>query len=157
MPPSHPVSWDWKLIFVHSGGDCVASSWTSTSTNSQLTWNISGFSLPTGYQWYYNYSGKIPGRVELDLQDSDGYHHLDAINVIYVPSSLYPGFVLYEDNTVSSTQPEVKAHQMIVTQSDQFLSGGNITFKAGEGIDIKDGITIQNGSTTNFIIDPSVR
>lgn len=155
--PTHPVSWAWKLIFVHSEGDCIAQSWSSTSTSSQLTWNIYNFSLPTGYQWIYNYDGKIPGRVELDLLDSDGYHHLDAINVIYVPSNLYPGIVLYEDNTVLSTQPEVKAHQVIITQNDQFLSGGNITFRAGERIDVRDGITIQNGSTTNFVIDPSVR
>ena len=101
MPPSHPVSWNWKLIFVHSGGDCIARSWTSTSTASELTWNISNFYLPTGYQWIYNYQGKIPGRVELDLLDSDGCHHLDAINVIYVPSSLYPRYVVYEDHTVS--------------------------------------------------------
>ena len=157
MPPAHPVLWSWKLVFVHATGDCIAQTWTSSSTNSELTWNISNFSLPIGYQWYYNYGGNIPGRVELDLLDSDGYHHLDAINVVYVPSSLYPGFVVYEDNTVSSTQPEVKAHQMIITQNDQFSSGGNITFRAGERIDIKDGITIQNGSTTNFTVDPSVR
>ncbi len=148
--PTHPVSWEWKLIFVHSSGDCIARSWTSTSTGSELTWNITGFSLPSGYLWYYNYDGKIPGRVELDLLDSDGYHHHDAINVVYVPSNLYPGFVLYEDNTVSSTQPEVKAHQLIVTQNDQFLSGGNITFRAGERIDIRDGITIQKWQHDEF-------
>ena len=81
--PTHPVSWDWKLIFVHAGGECIARSWTSTSTGSQLTWNISGFSLPTGYQWYYNYDGEIPGRIELDLLDSDGFRHFDAITVSY--------------------------------------------------------------------------
>ena len=155
--PTHPVSWSWKLIFFHSGGKCTARSWTSTSTSSQLTWNISGFSLPTGYQWVYNYTGKIPGRVELDLLDSDGYHHRDAINVMYVPSSLYPGIVLYKDKTVSSSKPEVKAHQIIITQNDQFLSGGNITFRAGEKIEILDGITIQNGCPTNFTVDPTIR
>ena len=128
MPPAHPVSWDWKLIFVHDGGNCIARSWTSTSTTSQLTWNISGFTLPTGYQWYYNYNGEILGRVKLDLRDSDGFHHLDAIDVIYFPSYLYPGIVQYRDKIVSDSQPEVKAHQMITIQNDQFLSGGNITF-----------------------------
>jgi len=157
LPPSYPVSWNWKLIFVHSGGNCIAKSWTSTSSASELTWNISNFYLPTGYQWIYNYQGKIPGRVELDLLDSDGCHHLDAINVIYVPSSLYPGYVVYEGHTVSGTQPQVKAHQVIITQNDQFLSGSSITFRSGERIDIKDGITIRNGSTTNFTIDPSIR
>ena len=82
--------------------------------------------------------------------DSDGYHHLDNVGVLYVPANLYPGYIIYENNTVSSARPEVKAHQMITTQNDQFLSGGNITFRAGERIDIKDGITIQNGSTDEF-------
>jgi hypothetical protein len=89
--------------------------------------------------------------------DSDGYHHLDNVGVLYEPANLYSGNIIYENNTVSSAQPEVEAHQMITAQNDQFLSGGNITFRAGERIDIKDGITIQNGSTTNFTVDPSVR
>jgi hypothetical protein len=137
--------------------DYIANQWTSNSTSSSSTWSITGFSLPTSFQWYYNYDGKIPGRVELDVLDSDGYHHLDNVGVVYVPTNLYPGFIVYENNTVTSTQPEVKAHQVITTQYDQFLPGGNITFKSGERIDIKGGITIQNGSTTNFTIDPLIR
>jgi hypothetical protein len=157
-PPAHPSLWIWKLIFVNSVGDyVVAQSWTSNSTTTPVTWNISNFSLPTGYQWYYNYDGKIPGRMELELVDSDGAHHFDAIDVLYVPNSPYSGIIVYENQTVSSALPEVKAHQLIIPQNDQFLSGGNITLKAGESIDIKDGITIQNGSTTNFVVDPSVR
>lgn len=156
-PPAHPVSWSWKLVFIHTTGECIAQSWTSNSTTSPVTWNISGFSLPSGYQWYYNYDGIIPGRVELNLLDSDGVPHYDAINVTYAPTNQYPGFVIYEDNTVSSSQPEVKAHQMIMAQNDQILSGGNITCRAGDRIDIKDGITIQNGGTTNFVVDPSIR
>ncbi len=153
---THPSYWGWKLIFFQPGADYIANTWTSNSTSAQLTWNISGFSLPAG-QWYYNYDGKIPGRLEIDLGDSDGWHHYDAIDVLYVPNNLYSGNIVYENETVSNTQPEVKTHQMIITQNDQFLSGGNITFRAGETIDIKDGITIQNGSITNFVIDPSVR
>jgi hypothetical protein len=155
--PTDPVSWDWKLIFVHSSGACIARSWTVTSAVSDLTWYISGFSLPSGYQWYYNYFGNIIGRIELDLLDSDGYHHLDAIDIQYTPNNPYFGNIVYENQTVSSAQPEVKAHQTIITQNDQFISGGNITFRSGERIDIKDGITIQNGGTTNFVTDPSVR
>lgn len=156
-PPAHPVSWTWNLVFVHSYGDCIARTWTSTSTANTSTWNITGFSLPTGYDWYFNYDGNICGRVELDVLDSDGYHHLDNVGVFYLPSNQYSGYIIYEDNTVSSSQPEVKAHQMITTQNDQFNSIGTITFRAGEKIDIKDGITINNGSTTNFIVDPSIR
>jgi hypothetical protein len=157
IPPSHPVSWDWKLKFVHSEGDCIARSWTSTSTNSQLTWSISNFSLPSGYQWSYTYDGKIPGRVELDLLDSDGYHHLDAINVMYVPSDLYPGVLVYEDESVNNTRSDVRAHQLLIMQNDQFLPGGNISLKSGERIDIKDGIILNNGGLTNIIVDPTLR
>lgn len=157
LPPAHPVLWSWKLVFTTQNGDYVVNSWTSNSTSSTLTWNITGFALPSNLQWYYNYDGKIPGSVQLDVLDSDGYHHLDNIGVFYVPVSLYSGFIIYENNIVSNAQSEVKAHQMITVQNDQFLSGSNITFRAGERIDIKDGITIQNGSITNFTIDQSVR
>lgn len=51
QPPAYPVLWNWKLKFVHSGGECIVRSWTSNSTSYQSTWNISNFSLPAGYQW----------------------------------------------------------------------------------------------------------
>ena len=153
-----PVNWNWKLIFPHSYGDCVVASWTVSGSNLQSTWNISNFVLPAGYQWKYNFDGKIPGRVEVLVNDNAGPPaHEDAINVLYRPGVLYPGIIVYENNTISNIQPEVKAHELIITKNDQFLPGGNITFKSGERIDIKDGITIQNGSTTNFTIDPSIR
>jgi len=150
-----PVSWEWKLIFPHSNGEAIVASWNTNTSQEDLTWNIPGFTLPSNYNWSYSFDGKIVGRIKVVCMDPD--YHYDAINVIYVPSNLYPGCVLYEDHTVSGTQPQVKAHQVIVTQNDQFLSGSSITFKSGERIDIKDGITIRNGSTTNFTIDPSIR
>jgi hypothetical protein len=153
-----PVNWNWKLIFPHSYGDCIVASWTVTGSNLQSTWNISNFVLPAGYQWKYNFDGKIPGRVEVLVNDNAGPPaHEDAINVLYTPNILYSGIIVYENNTVSNAQPEVKAHELIITQNDQFSPGGNITFKSGERIDINDGVTIQNGSTTNFTIDPLIR
>lgn len=76
---------------------------------------------------------------------------------MYIPGNLYPGIVVYENKNITNTQPEIKAHQIVITQNDQILLGGNITFRAGEKIDINDGVDIQNGSYTNFIIDPSIR
>lgn len=153
-----PVNWNWKLIFPHSDGECIVASWTESSSTLQSTWNIPNFVLPAGYQWKYNFDGNIPGRVEILVNDNASPPaHEDAINVLYKPSIAYPGTVVYENNSVSNTLPEVKAHESIIAQYDQFLPGGNITFKSGERIDINDGITIQNGSTTNFIIDPSIR
>ncbi len=152
------MNWNWKLIFPHSDGDCTVASWTESSSKLQSTWNIPNFVLPAGYQWKYNFNGNIPGRVEVLVNDNAGPPaHEDAINVLYKPSVTYPGTVVYENSTVSNTLPEVKAHESIITQYDQILPGGNITFKSGERITINDGITIQNGSTTNFVIDPSIR
>jgi hypothetical protein len=38
--------------------------------------------------------------------------------------------------------------------NDQFNSGADINFKAGGSINLEDGITINNGSSVDFIVDP---
>jgi len=161
-PICYPTKWTWKLIFPHSGGDCIANSWVSPSTLTYSIWNISGFSLPTGYQWKYNFDGKIPGRVEVVVDDRDGLggqvtSHADAINVLFVPNSLYPGVLVFENRTISNTQPDAKAHELLAIQNDQFLAGCNISLKSGEQIEINDGVNIDAGSITNFTIDPALR
>ncbi len=153
-----PVRWIWKLIFHHSYGECIAASWIVNSSSFQSTWNIPNFVLPSGYQWRYNYDGKIPGKVEVVVEDNAGPPtHEDAINVLYRPSVLYPGTLVFENQVITNSQPDVKAHELIITRNDLFAPGGNISLKSGERIDITDGVTVQNGSTVNFKIDPSLR
>jgi hypothetical protein len=150
-----PVSWEWNLVFPHSGGEVIVASWTTSTSQDDLTWNISSFVLPTNYDWEYTYDGKIGGRIEVICVDPD--YHYDAINVMYVPNDLYPGVLLYSDKTINNTQPDVRAHKLLIVQNDQFLPNGNISLKSGERIDIKDGVIYGNGSLTNLIVDPSLR
>jgi hypothetical protein len=153
-----PVNWNWRLVFPHVGGEYVAATWTVTSSSFQSVWNISNFVLPSNYQWKYNYDGIIPGRVEVLVNDNAGPPaHEDAVDVLYVPSNLYPGVIVYQNKTVSNAQPEVKAHELIILRNDQFLPGSSINFKSGDRIDIGNGVTIQDGSNVNFTIDPSIR
>lgn len=150
-----PTSWEWRLVFPHSGGEAVVESWNTTTSQKDLTWNIPNFTLPTYYYWSYSFDGKIVGKIEVVCMDPD--YHDDAINVIYVPSDLYPGTLIYEDKTISSAQPDVRVHELLIMRNDQFLPGGSINLKSGNRIDIRDGITIENGSATNLIIDPALR
>ena len=76
---------------------------------------------------------------------------------MYVPSDLYPGVLIYEDQTISSSQPDVRVHELLIMQNDLFLPGSNINLKSGKRFDIRDGVTIENGSVTNLIVDPALR
>jgi len=149
------ATWYWKLIFPHSSGYCTARSWTvSGSTSYHSTWNITGFSLPSGYQWRYCVDGKIAGWAEVTVV-YPGNTMKSAFNVLYTPANPYPGKIRYENNVVSTSQPDVKAHELIVFQNDQFNSGANIDFKSGGSMNIEDGITINNGSSVDLIVDPA--
>jgi hypothetical protein len=157
--PHIPVTWYWKLFFTHANGDYLAASWTNPSTSFQSTWNLPNIVLPSNYPWQYNFNGHIYGKVTVYVDDMAGPPgHDDQILVTYVPNGpLYPGILVYANQTVSGTQPEVKAHELIIIENDQFLPGSNITFRSGEKINIGTGITIQNGSNVNFTVDPSIR
>lgn len=135
-----PVSWEWKLVFPDMYGEVVVASWTTNTSQYDLTWNIPTFVLPSGHNWKYRYDGKIGGRVEVICMDPD--YHDDAINVMYVPSDLYPGVLIYEGQVVNNYQPDIRVHELLIMQNDQFLPGANINLKSGERIDIKDGITV---------------
>lgn len=153
-----PTCWHWRLMFPYSGGDCVVASWNSQSSSTSSTWNISGFSMPSGYDWIYNFSGNVVGRVEVTVDDVQSPpSHYDAMNVVYIPSVTYPGHILFADETVGSSLPDVVAHETVTAVSDIFSSGGDIALKAGTTIYIGDGITVQNGSATDFVVDPSLR
>jgi hypothetical protein len=152
-----PVCWNWRLIFSTVDGEYIVKSWNAQGSNFTSTWNISNFTLPSNI-WNYNFDGKIPGRVEVTVDDNAGPpSHSDAINALYIPSNLYPGILIYENRNISTPQIDVKAHEQIIAQTDQFLSGGNVSLKAGQRIDINDGVTINNGSVVNLVIDPTLR
>lgn len=153
-----PTCWTWRLVFPHAGGYCTVASWTSPGSNVSSTWNVSGFSMPAGYQWVYNCDGKVPGRAEVSVDDNAGPPaHTDAMNVLYVPSVQYPAVAIYEDRTVFSPQSDVLAHELIIVRNDQLNTGTDIAFRSGRSIDIGDGITVQNGTATDFIADPALR
>jgi hypothetical protein len=151
------ITWNWNLIFTDVNGPVVVASGTRPTDNSYTTtWNITNFAMPAGHQWYYNYNGKIPGRVELSATiESEQIY--DGKDVIFVPSVLYPGYIVFANQTVSSSHADVKAHTSVSLTNDAITSTGNVSFKAGNKIDINDGVTIQNGSLTNFIIDPGLQ
>lgn len=150
-----PTSYRWKVVFPHSNGECVVAS--STLGNYKI-WTYPNFSMPTGYQWIYNYDGVIPGWVSVELYYAGGtlgtLYFQQGIN--YVPTNRYSGTLIYENKTVSNLQSDVKAHELLITKNDQFLPGANINLKSGEAIEINS-LTIQNGATTSLIIDPSLK
>ncbi|HAJ80455.1 MAG TPA: hypothetical protein DCO75_11870 [Fibrobacteres bacterium] len=151
------ITWNWNLIFTDVNGPVVvASSSQPTDNNHTTTWNITNFAMPAGHQWYYNYNGKIPGRVELSATIGSEQVH-DGKDVIFVPSVLYPGYIVFANQTVSSSHADVKAHTSVSLTNDAITSTGNVSFKAGNKININDGVTIQNGAVTNFIIDPGLQ
>ena len=151
------ITWNWNLIFTDVNGPVVvASSSQPTDNSNTTTWNITNFAMPAGHQWYYNYNGKIPGRVELSATiESEQIY--DWKDVIFVPSVLYPGYIVFANQTVSSSHADVKAHTSVSLTNDAITSTGNVSFKAGNKININDGVTIQNGSLTNFIIDQGLQ
>lgn len=150
---STEATWNWKLIFPHSSGYCTARSWTASgSTSHHSTWIINGFSMPAGFQWRYCCDGRIAGWAEVTVTYPENTMK-SAFNVLYTPDNLYPGQILYANKLVSTSQPEVKAHELIVLENDQFNSGANIDFKSGGRINIKDDITITNGCSVDFIVD----
>jgi len=150
-----PVSWEWKLVFPHINGDAIVASWNTSTSQDDLTWNITNFTMPSNYDWIYQNDGRVAGRIEVICMDPD--YHFDAINIIYVPGDIYPGILVYKDQVVNNNKPDVRAHQILIAENDNFMPGGNISLKSGGRIDIKDGITIGNGSQVDFIIDPSLR
>lgn len=81
-----PVSWEWKLVFPHSNGDAVVASWNTSTSQDDLTWNITNFTMPSNYDWIYQNDGRVAGRIEVICMDPD--YHFDAINIIYVPGDI---------------------------------------------------------------------
>ena len=111
--------------------------------------------MPSNYYWKYSYDGEIVGQLEVVVHDPE--YHDDAINVVYVPDDLYPGVLIYEDEVVTSSQPDVRAHELLFMRNDEVMPGADIAFKSGERIDVEDGVTIHNGVAVDLVVDPSLR
>jgi hypothetical protein len=153
-----PTKWQWRLIFTDINGDVIVKSLTYSDLNSVSTWNITNFTLPAGHQWNYNYFGKIPGRLELTITNSDGSISIkDMKDVIFVPSILYPGNIVFANQTVSSSHADVTAHYTVELKGDNINNGGIINFKAGQTITILPETKILPGSKVNITIDPTLQ
>jgi Peptidase_C39 like family len=150
-------TWKWNLILSDIIGDVIVASATqSTSNKDSTTWNIANFSLPTGHHWNYNFYGKIPGRVEITaIFGSTSVK--DAKDVVYVPSVLFPGNIVSVNQTISSSQADVKAHNSIQIVGDQITSTGTENLKAGQSITILPETKILPGSKVNITIDPTLQ
>lgn len=152
------TNWRWSMSFSHSNGEYIVGTANGPAYYTlSTTWNAPSFSLPTNYTWDYAEDGAIIGQLRLSCLDTDGYSHSDSKFISYYPPNPYPRAIAYAFSSVSNSQPEVKAHTTISLQDYSINSGANITFKAGESIIIKDKVTIENGSLSNFIVDPSFR
>jgi len=153
-----PTCWRWRLEFPHTGGYAVVASWTQTGSNWISDWNVENFSMPTGYAWKYNYDGEVPGIVQVEVDDEDAAPSCAySVDVKFVPNDLYPGVLIYEDQTVTSPQPVVKAHERLIVRDDQLLAGADIALESGETLDIENGVTIGDDAIVDFVVDPSLR
>jgi hypothetical protein len=151
------TTWNWNLILTDINGDVIVASGTqSTNNKDSTTWNISNFTLPAGHHWNYDFSGKIPGRVEITAIIGSASVK-DAKDVVYVPSVLYPGNIVSVNQTISSSQADVKAHNSIQIVGDQVTNTGTVNFKAGQSITILPETKILPGSKVNITIDPTLQ
>lgn len=155
---AYATQWQWRLTFSHTSGDYVAGTFNEPSyPTMSTTWNAPGFSLSTGYSWDYNCQGAIRGELKLSCVDTDGYYHDNTKSVAYIPSTTYPMHQYYAYGELSTSVPEVKAHESITLRNYEIQPGANVTFRAGETINIKENVTIHNGNLCNLIVDSSIR
>ncbi|HLP40006.1 MAG TPA: hypothetical protein VK465_00745 [Fibrobacteria bacterium] len=102
-------------------------------------------------------TGVVMGNLRVSCTDDAGYEHSDEQAVLYYPSEYYPIDVVYENQTTSTSQADVKAHNWIGIQNVNLNEGTTINFRAGNAISIFDGTSIGNGATVNLSVDPSLR
>jgi hypothetical protein len=97
------------------------------------------------------------GNLNVNCTDNAGYAHSDQKAILFYPSGSYPIDVLYESQTTSTSQSDVKAHNWIGLQNDNLNAGTSINFRAGNSLSIFDGTTIGNGAVVQLNIEPGLR
>lgn len=148
--------WQWDMEFHYFDGIYnIPGDFSSLPLSSSC--HFPAFILPTGYKWKYTSDGNIYGYVKVNVLDSDGYYHDNFKYIEYTPQDKFPSILWYAYKTISTSQPEVKAHYTIDLYGDQLLPGCSITFSAGTTINIIDNVTIENGSIVNFNVEPNLQ
>jgi hypothetical protein len=146
-----PTQWNWSLSFFHSNGNYTVAS-GNVSGMGASTWNVSAFTLPTsGYEWQYNAEGLIMGMVTVSASSYSVWE-----SVTYAPQILIPGYVGFNNQTVSGSHADVSAHYCIGIDDVTINSDATITFEAGRCFTIDD-LTVQNGSNVTIRVDPSLQ
>lgn len=155
---AYATNWLWELSFNHTGGEYVVATHEGPNYPTLSTsWYAPSFTLPSGYDWYYTNDGAAIGTLKLSCVDTDGYYHDDMSYIYYYPSDPYAMNEVYAYSSVSGTHPDVRAHHTIILQDYAVQAGADIAFKAGVEIEIRDNVTIANGSACDLIVDPSLR
>lgn len=149
MPPSQ---WNWSLQFFHNGGNYTVASGTVSGSGWGSTWNVSAFTLPTsGYEWQYDADGLVMGMVTVSISGYSAWK-----SVTYEPQNPIPGYVDFNNQTVSGSHADVTAHYCIGINDVTINSNATITFEAGQCFTIDD-LTVQNGSDVTIRVDPTLQ
>ncbi len=156
VPPCNASSFNWSIGFEYAGGTYTVANATRLGSN-YSTWLVQSFTLPAGYPWLRKDNGLVMGKVLVTTTDSDNIPHSDFLMLTYAEQNPYPNYIYFENQTVSSSQPDVTAHNGVSLTNDVITSGGSVSIKGGNSITINDGVNIQNGSTVNFIVDPNLQ
>jgi hypothetical protein len=160
-PLARAKSFNWSIAFDYLTGSKVVASATTTGTNnaygSITSWPTPVIKLPSGYQWVRDNNGLVQGKVFVSTTDSDGDFHSVFELITFAEQNPYPNNNLFENQTVSSSHADVKAHNAIQIINDQITSSGVINFKAGQNIYILPETKINSGSKVNMTIDPTLQ
>lgn len=78
---------EWNLEILHSDGVYIHE---SIHNPSNTWWSFSLNELPTGYTWTRNFDGQIEARINLSVNDINGYIHEASteININHAPTSI---------------------------------------------------------------------
>jgi Papain-like cysteine protease AvrRpt2 len=160
-PLARAKSFFWIISFNYLTGSIVVDTATTTGTNnvygSITSWTTPVINLPSGYQWVRDNSGLVQGKVFVSTTDSDGDFHSVFELITYAEQNPYPNNNLFENQTVSSSHADVKAHDAIQIINDQITSAGVINFKTGQNVYILPETQILPGSNINVTIDPNLQ
>jgi hypothetical protein len=72
-------------------------------------------------------------------------------------STIVPQDITFQNQTITVPLGNLTAHNSITVANDRFLSGGGISLRAGNTVSVNDGVTIENGSAVNLVVDPAYK